>query len=45
MKILRYAALLALAAIPLLLTRKEQQKKPAEVVESDHIFDMELSAE
>jgi hypothetical protein len=44
MRILKYAALLALAAIPLLLTRKEQ-KKPAEVVESDHIFDMELTAD
>jgi hypothetical protein len=42
MKILKYAALLALAAIPLLLSKKDQ-KKPAEVVESDHIFDMELS--
>jgi len=44
MKVLKYAALLALAAIPLLLVKKEKQK-PAEVVESDHIFDAELSAD
>jgi|WetSurMetagenome_2_1015567.scaffolds.fasta_scaffold459673_2 hypothetical protein len=44
MKALKLAALLALAAIPLLLARKDE-KKPAEVVESEHIFDMELSAD
>jgi hypothetical protein len=44
MKILKLAALLALAAIPLLLSKKEE-KQPAQVVESDHIFDRELSAD
>lgn len=44
MKVLKLAALFALAALPLLLARKEKHK-PAEVVESDHIFDMELSAD
>ncbi len=44
MKLLKFAALFALAAIPLLLTRKEE-KRPAQVVESDHIFDVELSAD
>jgi hypothetical protein len=44
MKVLRFAALLALASIPLLLVKREKQK-PAEVVESDHIFDAELSVD
>ena len=44
MKVLKFAVLLALAAIPLLLAKKERHK-PAEVVESDNIFDAELSAD
>ena len=44
MKIFKLAALFALAAIPLLFSRKEKHQ-PAQVVESDHIFDVELSAD
>jgi hypothetical protein len=44
MRMLKYAALFALAAIPLLFSRKEE-KPTAEVVESDHIFDAELSVD
>ena len=44
MKFLKYAAFLAIAAIPLVLGRR-RERKPAEVVESDHIFDLELSSD
>ena len=44
MKLFKFAALFALAAIPILFSRKEKQQ-PVEVVESDHIFDVELSAD
>ena len=44
MKFLKMAALFALAALPLLLIRKEKGV-PAQVVDSDHIFDQELSGE
>lgn len=44
MKILKIAALLAIASLPLLLVRKEKsEQKPASEVESEHIFDEELS--
>ncbi|MFN0156606.1 MAG: hypothetical protein ACKVRP_00875 [Bacteroidota bacterium] len=44
MKLFKFAALVALAALPLLFSKKEKHQ-PAEVVESDHIFDSELSAD
>ncbi len=44
MKFFKIAALLALASLPLLLVRKEkEEQKPATEVDSDHIFDEELS--
>ena len=44
MKILKMAALLAIATLPLLLARKEKEDpKPLREVDSDHIFDEELS--
>lgn len=45
MKFLKFAALFALAAIPLLILKKEKAPKPASEVDSDHIFDSELSVE
>jgi hypothetical protein len=46
MKFLKIAALFALASLPLLLVRKEREgQEPARDVESDDIFDQELSAE
>ncbi len=44
MKLFKLAALFVLATIPMLIRKKE---KPEEVVgvETDHIFDAELSAE
>jgi len=44
MKFLKIAALFALASLPLLLVRKEKEEpKPVREVDSDHIFDEELS--
>ncbi len=47
MKFLKFAALFALAAIPLLILKKEKtpESKPAAEVDSDHIFDSELSTD
>jgi|WetSurMetagenome_2_1015567.scaffolds.fasta_scaffold742161_2 hypothetical protein len=46
MKILKIATLVAIASLPLLLLgRKKGEKPAAEVVDSDHIFDEELSNE
>ena len=44
MKFLKFAALFALAAIPILLVKK-QKPQPAQDVDSDHIFDSELLEE
>ncbi len=44
MRFLKVAALLALAAIPLLLMHKGKEE-PAREVDSDNIFDQELSAD
>lgn len=44
MKLVKFAALFALAVIPLLLSKKEKHQ-PAQIVESEHIFDIELSAD
>jgi hypothetical protein len=44
MKLLRFAALFALVTVPLLLTRKEDPQ-PAQDVDSEHIFDYDLTAE
>ena len=44
MKILKLAALVALAAVPVLMIRKPKPAPlPAQTVDSDHIFDLELS--
>lgn len=43
MNLLKYAALIALATIPLLLTDKRNGQRGS--VESDDIFDLELSAD
>ncbi|MBM2841146.1 MAG: hypothetical protein HW412_1674 [Bacteroidetes bacterium] len=44
MKFLKLAALFALASLPLLLARKDKEEPmPAREVDSDHIFDEELS--
>ena len=46
MKFLKIAALFAIASLPLLLVRKEKEgQNPAPDVESDNIFDQELSAD
>ncbi|MGA9115521.1 MAG: hypothetical protein WB626_01985 [Bacteroidota bacterium] len=46
MRVFKLAALFALAAIPLLIGRKHSRTgTPGPVVESDHIFDLELSSE
>lgn len=44
MKLFKFAALFALAAIPLLLSKKERSR-PVQVVESEHIFDVELNVD
>lgn len=44
MKLLKFAALFALATLPLLLIRKEKAVSVQEV-DSEHIFDLELSGE
>jgi hypothetical protein len=44
MKILKLATLVAIASLPLMLLGKKQEGKLVEVVESDHIFDEELSS-
>jgi hypothetical protein len=43
MKFFRFAALFALASLPLLLVRKERALMQPQEVDSDHIFDEELS--
>jgi hypothetical protein len=44
MKFLKIAALVALASLPLLLVRRDkEERKQAREVDSDHIFDEELS--
>jgi len=46
MKFLKIAALFAIASLPLLLVRKEKDgREPAQDVESDNIFDQELTAD
>jgi hypothetical protein len=46
MKILKLAALFALAAIPILMVRKQKPAPlPAQTVDSDHLFDLELSSD
>ena len=47
MKVLKIAALMALASLPLLLLKKERvvAVETAESVDSEEIFDRELSAE
>lgn len=46
MKLFKIAALLTLASLPLFLVRKEkEEKKPVTQVDSEHIFDEELSAD
>jgi len=46
MKFLKIIALFALAALPLLLVKKDKEgQEPARDVESDNIFDQELSAD
>ena len=46
MKFLKIAALFALASLPLLLVKREKEEHgPAQEVESDHIFDQELSTD
>ena len=44
MRFLKLAALFALAAIPLLVAKKEKHT-PAQEVDSDHIFDSELTSD
>jgi len=44
MKLFNLAALIVMVSVPLLLLRKDKQK-PAESVESDRIFEQELSTE
>lgn len=44
MKLFKIAALLALAAIPLMLGKKVS-RQDAQVVDSDHIFDVELTSD
>lgn len=44
MKLFKYAAFVALAALPLVF-RWRRKPIPAEVVDSDHIFDLELSSD
>jgi hypothetical protein len=44
MKFFRFAALFALAAIPLLLSKKEKELPP-QVVESDLIYDYDLTVD
>ncbi|MEK9137157.1 MAG: hypothetical protein AAB393_08540 [Bacteroidota bacterium] len=44
MKFLKIAALFALASLPLLLIRKDKEE-PAREVDSDHIFDEELTTD
>jgi hypothetical protein len=46
MKFLKIIALFALASLPLLLVRKEKDRQvPLRDVESDSIFDLELSTD
>jgi hypothetical protein len=47
MKVLKIAALVALASLPLLLLKKRKgvAVQPVEYVDSEEIFDQELSAE
>jgi hypothetical protein len=49
MKLFKYAALLALAAVPLLIVQKKApangQKPAGETVDTDSIFEYELKAE
>jgi hypothetical protein len=46
MKFLRIATLVALASLPLWLARKEkEERKPLREIDSDNIFDLELSAD
>jgi hypothetical protein len=46
MKFLKIVALFALASLPLLLARKEKERlEPARDVESDDIFEQELSVD
>lgn len=49
MKLFRFAALLAVAAIPIALFRRRRPVLPAQagaqVVDTDHIFDLELRAD
>jgi hypothetical protein len=42
MKFLKFAALFAIAAIPILLTKREKEQ-PAQVVETDQIYELELT--
>jgi hypothetical protein len=42
MKFLRFAALFAFAVIPILLTKKEKEQ-PAQVVETDQIYQLDLT--
>ena len=44
MNLIKYAALLALASIPLLLIKRGEEKA-VRMLESDEIFDFELKAE
>jgi hypothetical protein len=44
MKLLKLAALFALATVPLLIVKREKQK-PAQTVDSDEIFEQELTAD
>jgi len=44
MKFLKIAALVALASLPILLMKKEKQEQPV-AVDTDDIFDHELSVE
>ena len=47
MKFLKYAALVALAVIPLVLVkkRKDELSEPGREVDSDEIFDLDLNGE
>ncbi len=45
MKFLRFAALFALAAIPLLLLSKKEKGRQPHVVESDLIYDFDLTVD
>ena len=44
MNLLKIAALMALASLPILLIKKEKQVR-LEAIETDNIFDHELSAD